>query len=87
MKVWNSKIWVFPSLSLPNRALIRHCKIVIYGTQIHKVLVFFVLSSTTVREVNYFFIICGWLALINKDCFNLIQNACVIVFVIRTETQ
>ena len=34
-------------------------KIMFIGTQIHKALVVFVPSSTTVREVNYFFIMCG----------------------------
>ena len=49
-----SKIWVLPCLRFPNKALIywnkTFCKIIIYGTQIHEVLVVFVLSSTTVTK-------------------------------------
>ena len=63
-------------------------KTMLMGTQIHKVLVAFVLSSTTAREVNWFFYMCVIrLKIINKHCLNLIQKACVRVVVIRSKTQ
>ena len=42
-----------------------NAKIMLTETQtfVHKILVVFVLSSTTVREENWFFVIYGWLAL------------------------
>ena len=66
-------------------------KIMLMGTQtfFHKILVFFVLSSTTVREVNYFFYYMCVISfkMINKNCLNLIQKACIMVVVIRTKTE
>ena len=64
-------------------------KIILMGTQIHKVLVVFVLPSTTVREVNWFFYCMCVISfkIINNHCLNLMPKACEMIVVIRSKTK
>ena len=59
----------------------------IYGTQIHKVPVVFVLSSNCQKSKLVFYYM--WVisfTIINKHSLNLIQKACVMIVAIRTKT-
>ena len=63
-------------------------QVILMGTQILKVLVVFVLSSTTVKKLNSFFYM--WVIsfkIINKHYLNLIQKACIMIIAIRNKTQ
>ena len=64
-------------------------KIILMGTQIHKVLVVFVLPFATVSKLNFFFFYLWVIVfkIVNKLCLNLIQKACIMVVVIRNKTQ